>query len=600
MFKYIKFLSQYFQKERKNIALIFVFVMLSQSFSLLEPVFYTRILDRFLRDSHNLTKFPTEHAFFVALGITVLAWIASAFAARIFKNLQQYYVNTVSDRIGINVFNHAYEHVISLPIQFHANQKTGEVFRKISKAREDITTLFSVAFDKIFQNVFSISIVLIYIFIREWRVGVIAIILVPVFIIATSFFTKRVKKIQGDINKSNEKLFGTSFEALNHIEVVKSFASEEHEINQVKEDNKTTHDNVKKKTIAYQQLFFVQGTIVNLARVSLIWFGSVLAFKGVLTFADVILFGVYSFVIYQPLYDLGDIYAKYQEGVSAVDRLQTLLSEKATIFSKPNALMPKKLQGKIEFKNVSFNYNQEREILKDVSFKVEPGRKLAIVGFSGSGKSTIVKLLLRFYEPTTGEILIDGKNIADYNLQALHKRIGLVLQDNILFNTTLSENIRYGTFKASDTEVEASANRAYLSDFIKKLSLGLDTLVGERGVKLSGGERQRVAIARSIIKKPDILIFDEATSSLDSHSEEMIKEAISEVSKDVTTITVAHRFSTVVNADEIILLEAGEISERGNHKELLAKHGRYASLYQLQTQRQAEEPYSPSTIDNIA
>ncbi|TSC65958.1 MAG: multidrug ABC transporter ATPase/permease [Candidatus Doudnabacteria bacterium Gr01-1014_77] len=600
MFKYIKFLSQYFQKERKNIALIFVFVMLSQSFSLLEPVFYTRILDRFLRDSHNLTKFPTEHAFFVALGITVLAWIASAFAARIFKNFQQYYVNTVSDRIGINVFNHAYEHVISLPIQFHANQKTGEVFRKISKAREDITTLFGVAFDKIFQNVFSISIVLIYIFIREWRVGVIAIILVPVFIIATSFFTKRVKKIQGDINKSNERLFGTSFEALNHIEVVKSFASEEHEINQVREDNKVTHDNVKKKTIAYQQLFFVQGTIVNLARVSLIWFGSVLAFKGVLTFADVILFGVYSFVIYQPLYDLGDIYAKYQEGVSAVDRLQTLLSEKATIFSKPNALKPKKLQGKIEFKNVSFNYSQEREILKNVSFKVEPGKKLAIVGFSGSGKSTIVKLLLRFYEPTTGEILIDGKNIADYNLQALHKRIGLVLQDNILFNTTLSENIRYGTFKASDTEVEASANRAYLSDFLKKLSLGLDTLVGERGVKLSGGERQRVAIARSIIKKPDILIFDEATSSLDSHSEEMIKEAISQVSKDVTTITVAHRFSTVVNADEIILLEAGEISERGNHKELLAKKGRYASLYQLQTQRQAEEPYSPSTIDNIA
>lgn len=600
MFKYIKFLSQYFQKERKNIVLIFVLVMLSQTFSLAEPVFYTRILDRFLRDSHNLTKFPTEHAFFVALGITVLAWIGSAFAARIFKNLQQYYVNTVSDRIGINVFNHAYEHVISLPIQFHANQKTGEVFRKISKAREDITTLFSVAFDKIFQNVFSISIVLIYIFIREWRVGVIAVILVPVFIIATSFFTKRVKKIQEEINKRNEKLFGTSFEALNHIEVVKSFASEEHEINQIKEDNKVTHDNVKKKTIAYQQLFFVQGTIVNLARVSLIWFGSVLAFKGVLTFADVILFGVYSFVIYQPLYDLGDIYAKYQEGVSAVDRLQTLLSEKATIFSKPNALKPKKLQGKVEFKNVSFNYNQEREILKDVSFKVEPGKKLAIVGFSGSGKSTIVKLLLRFYEPTTGEILIDGKNIADYNLQALHKRIGLVLQDNILFNTTLSENIRYGTFKASDTEVEASANRAYLSPFLKKLSSGLETLVGERGVKLSGGERQRVAIARSIIKKPDILIFDEATSSLDSHSEEMIKEAISDVSKDVTTITVAHRFSTVVNADEIILLEAGEIKERGNHKALLAKHGKYSSLYQLQTQRQTEDFYSPSSIDKIA
>ena len=600
MFKYIKFLSYYFKEERKNIALIFVFVMLSQTFSLAEPVFYTRILDRFLRDSHNLTKFPTEHAFFVALALTVLAWIASAFAARIFKNLQQYFVNTVSDRIGINVFNHAYTHVISLPIQFHANQKTGEVFRKISKAREDITTLFAVAFDKIFQNIFSISIVLIYIFIREWRVGIIAVILVPVFIIATSFFTKRVKKIQNEINKTNEKLFGTSFEALNHIEVVKSFASEEHEVNQVKEDNHVTHANVKKKTVAYQQLFFVQGTIVNLARVSLIWFGSVLAFKGILNFSDVVLFGVYSFVIYQPLYDLGDIYAKYQEGVSAVDRLQTLLSEKATIFSKPNALKPKKLLGKIEFNNVSFNYSQEREILKDVSFKVEPGKKLAIVGLSGSGKSTIVKLLLRFYEPSSGEILIDGKNIADYDLQALHKRIGLVSQDNILFNTTLAENIRYGTFNASPKEVLEAANRAYLFSFLKKLVMGLDTFVGERGVKLSGGERQRVAIARSIVKKPDILIFDEATSSLDSHSEEMIKEAISEVSKDVTSITVAHRFSTVVNADEIILLEAGEIKERGTHKKLLAEVGRYSSLYQLQTQRKAEDFAGTSEIDNIA
>ncbi len=597
MFKYIKFLSRYFKEERKNIALIFVFVMLSQSFSLLEPVFYTRILDRFLRDSHNLTKFPTEHAFFVALGITVLAWIGSAFAARIFKNLQQYFVNTVSDRIGINVFNHAYEHVISLPIQFHANQKTGEVFRKISKAREDITTLFGVAFDKIFQNAFSISAVLIYIFIREWRVGIIAIILVPVFIIATSFFTKRVKKIQGEINKTNEKLFGTSFEALNHIEVVKSFASEEHEISQVRDDNKLAHENVKKKTIAYQQLFFVQGTIVNLARVSLIWFGSVLAFKGILNFSDVVLFGVYSFVIYQPLYDLGDIYAKYQEGISAVDRLQTIMSEKATIFSKPNALKPKKLLGRVEFKNVSFSYNQEREILKDVSFKVEPGKKLAIVGLSGSGKSTIVKLLLRFYEPTKGEVLIDGKNIADYDLQVLHKRIGLVLQDNILFNTTLSENVRYGTFAASAQEVSEATARAYLSSFLKKLPLALETLVGERGVKLSGGEKQRVAIARSIIKKPDILIFDEATSSLDSHSEEMIKEAISEVSKEVTSITVAHRFSTVVNADEIILLENGEVQERGTHKKLLAQSGKYAKLYRLQTQRNVEELLSASEID---
>ncbi len=474
-------------------------------------------------------------------------------------------------------------------MQFHANQKTGEVFRKISKARDDVTSLFSVFFDKIFQNSFSIALVLIYVFYRQWRIGLVLIALVPVFILATSFFSKRVRKTQNEINKVNEKLFGTSFEALNHIEVVKSFATEQHEIEQVKHDNVISHQNLKRKTIVFQQLFFSQGTIVNMARVFLIWYGSVLAFQGILSFADVILFNFYSFVIYQPLYDLGDVYSRYQEGINAIDRLQLILNEPITITSKENALAPKKLQGKVEFRNVSFRYDGERNILENISFVVEPGKTLALVGFSGSGKSTIVKLLLRFYEPASGEILIDGVNITDYDLQALHKRIGIVFQDNILFNATLGANISYGTFEAGENEIRQAADRAYLQGFIAKLPQALQTLVGERGVKLSGGEKQRVAIARSIIKRPDILIFDEATSSLDSHSEEMIKHAIEDVSKGVTTITVAHRFATVISANEIILLENGRIQERGTHRKLLAKNGKYAQLYKLQTQRQTNE-----------
>lgn len=589
MVKYIRFLSAYFKKEKKNIFLIFIFVMLSQLFSLAEPFFYVRILDKFLRDSHNLQTFPTPHVFFVLLTYTVLVWIGVAFAARTFKNFQNYYVQTVSDRIGINIFNSAYEHIINLPIQFFASQKTGEVFRKISKARDDVTTLFGVFFDKIFQNSFSIAAVLIYIFIRQWRIGAILIGLAILFVIVNSIFTKRVKRIQNEINKANERLFGTSFEALNHIEVVKSFSSEQHEINQVHADNQIAHENLKKKTVAFQQMFFLQGTIINFARVSLLWYGSILAFQGYLSFADVILFNFYSFVIYQPLYDLGDVYSKYQEGVNAVDRLQDLLNEKMVIESKPNALQPEKLRGKVEFRNVFFSYNQERQILNDISFVIEPGKKLALVGLSGSGKSTIVKLLLRFYEPDAGEILIDDLNIKDYDLAALRRRIGLVMQDNILFNTTLFENVRYGTFTAPESTVKESITKAYLDPLIKKLPQGLQTLVGERGIKLSGGEKQRVAIARSITKHPEILIFDEATSSLDSRSEEVIKEAIQGISKDTTTITVAHRFATVIDADEIILLENGHIIERGKHKQLLAKEGDYAGLYKLQTQRLSEE-----------
>ena len=339
---------------------------------------------------------------------------------------------------------------------------------------------------------------------------------------------------------------------------------------------------------------------MNLARVVLLWWGAVLCFRGELSFANAILFNFYSFAVYQPLYDLGDIYSKYGEGIAAVDRLQSVLDEPITIKNIANPIKAEKLQGRVEFKNVSFDYgktrmdandktnNHEKEprpILNNISFVVEPGKKLALVGQTGSGKSTVIKLLLRFYEPTAGEILIDGKPIENYDIESLHKRIGLVLQDNVLFNTTIASNISYGTFDASKEMVEDAAQRASLQPFLAKLSQGLMTKVGERGLMVSGGEKQRVAIARSIIKRPDILIFDEATSALDSHTEEEIRKSILEVSKGVTSITVAHRFATVIDSDEIILLINGEITERGNHQQLLDKGGTYSKIYNLQTQR---------------
>jgi ATP-binding cassette subfamily B protein len=227
-----------------------------------------------------------------------------------------------------------------------------------------------------------------------------------------------------------------------------------------------------------------------------------------------------------------------------------------------------------------------RPILKNISFTVQPGKKLALVGQTGSGKSTVIKLLLRFYEPTSGEILIDGKPIGNYDIQSLHKRIGLVLQDNVLFNTSIAENIRYGSFDASENQISDAAQRASLQPFLAKLVDGVFTKVGERGLMVSGGEKQRVAIARAIIKRPDILIFDEATSALDSHTEEEIRKSILEVSKGVTSITVAHRFATVIDSDEIILLVNGEITERGTHQQLLGLKGDYYRIYNLQTQRQ--------------
>jgi len=626
MFPYLKFLSKYWQKEKGKIALIFVFVILSQSLSLLEPFFFATIVSKYLGQPQS---FPSQAIFFKSLTLIVVAWVAVAFGGRTFKNLQSYFVGTVADRIGIGVLENAYNHVLALPMSFHSQEKAGEVFRKLSKARDDITALFQVLFDKIFQNAFSIVVVFGIVFWKSWRMGVALFGFIPLFFLVTWFFTRRIKKTQIEINKINENLFGSSFEAVSHIELVKAFSSEKEEEGHLRHDNALQHMRLKKKTVAYQMLAFAQGTVVNLARVVLLWWGAVLCFRGELSFANAILFNFYSFAVYQPLYDLGDIYTKYGEGVAAVDRLQSVLDEPVTIKDLPGATRVEKLRGKVEFRNVSFDYglrgsppakeeypataggggiskgsttpsrqggtpllSQEgntaapRSILRNISFIVEPGKKLALVGQTGSGKSTIIKLLLRFYEPTSGEILLDGKPIQDYNIESLHKRIGLVLQDNVLFNTSIAQNISYGTFDATEKMIEDAAQRASLQPFLAKLSAGLMTKVGERGLMVSGGEKQRVAIARSIIKRPDILVFDEATSALDSHTEEEIRKSILEVSKGVTTITVAHRFATVIDSDEIVLLVNGEITERGTHNQLLAAEGTYSKIYNLQTQRQ--------------
>jgi ATP-binding cassette subfamily B protein len=599
MFPYLKFLSRYWQHEKGKIALIFLFVILSQSFSLVEPYFFATIISKYMAHPYD---FPSTQAFFRSLTIIVVLWVGVAFAARIFKNFQSYYVATVADRIGINVLEHAYSHVLQLPMAFHSQEKAGELFRKITKARDDVTALFTVMFDKIFQNSFSIVVVFFIVFLKAWRIGLALFGFIPLFFLVTWVFTRRIKKTQLEINKINEQLYGSSFEAVSHIELVKAFSSEQKEEDNLHHDNVLSHERLKKKTLAYQGLGFAQGTVVNLARVVLLWWGAVLSFRGLLSFTNVILFNFYSFAVYQPLYDLGDIYTKYGEGIAAVDRLQSVLDEPVTIKNVPGAIVTNKLQGTVEFKNVSFDYgkvgevdrehpaSEPRKILKNINFIVEPGKKLALVGQTGSGKSTIVKLLLRFYEPTEGEILIDGRPIQEYDIESLHKRIGLVLQDNVLFNSTIADNIRYGSFHASDEAVTDAANRASLQPFLNKLADGVFTKVGERGLMVSGGEKQRVAIARSIIKRPDILVFDEATSALDSNTEEQIRKSILEVSKGVTSITVAHRFATVIDSDEIILLVNGEITERGSHAQLLSKAGEYSRIYNLQTQRrQAEE-----------
>src|SRR3989344_3038525 len=466
-----KFLSRYWKNERGAIATIFVFIMLAQGFSLLEPYLWTRLLDGFLKEVTDRSKFPTEEIFFGQVTGIVLFWVSAALASRTAKNIHQFYATTLAARVGIRVFLHAFSDVLELPMRFHANVKGGELFRKLTKARTDVTALLTTFFEKIFQNAFTIGLVALYTFSMNWRMGLLLIAFLPPFLAITVVMTRRIHRIQNQVNRANEAVYGTAVEAITHVEIVKAFATSEHEHRLAARDHRISHRHIHERTFAYQVLTFSQGTLINLSRVSVIWYGALLLFRGQIGFGDLVLFNIFTFWIYQPLYELGEIYAKYQEGISAVDRLQDVLAERREEVSLPSAYIPTKLCGAIEFRRVSFTYSDEnREVLRNVSFKVKPGEKLALVGLSGSGKTTVVKLLLRFYEPSEGKIFLDGRDIRRYDIESLRQRIGLVLQDNILFNLSLADNIRYGSFDAPDSDVVSAAQRARLDDLVAKPS----------------------------------------------------------------------------------------------------------------------------------
>ena len=305
---------------------------------------------------------------------------------------------------------------------------------------------------------------------------------------------------------------------------------------------------------------------------------------GTMTLGDFVLINAFMMQLFLPLNFLGFVYREMKSSMANVERMFALLRRQPTIVDAPNATELMVSQGEIEFKDVSFGYGPERNILQQVSFSVRAQQKVAVVGASGSGKSTLVKLLFRFYDVDAGTVFIDGQDIRQVTQSSLRQAIGIVPQDTVLFNASIFDNIRYGRINATDDEVLEAISLAHLADFISRLPEGADTLVGERGLKLSGGEKQRVAIARTILKRPAILVFDEATSSLDSRSEQSILQAIAEVSRGQTSLVIAHRLSTIVDADHILVMDHGHIVEQGSHETLLAQQGRYAQLWHIQRQ----------------
>ncbi|MBO1256193.1 ABC transporter ATP-binding protein/permease [Alteromonas sp. 5E99-2] len=482
-------------------------------------------------------------------------------------------------RIGLKVFNHLHK----LELAFHLDRQTGGLSRDIERGSSGISFLMRFMVFNIGPTLLEIIMVTGLLFYYYGFTFALIILLsviayVSYSIKATNWRTRFVKEMNNADNRTHTR----AIDSLINFETVKYFSNEQHEA-QCYDKSLASWENARRKNrLSVFALNGGQAFIIALSMTSMMLVAANGVVNGTMTIGDFVLINAFTMQLFLPLNFLGFVYREIKGSLANIENLFSLLQRPLAIKDNPNAPDICVSSGKVNFNNVSFQYNEERKILKHISFTVNAGEKVAIVGESGSGKSSLMKCLFRFYDIQTGSIEIDHQDISQVTQDSLRKSLGIVPQDTVLFNDTLEENIRYGKPGASNQELQRVIELAYLSDFISKLPQGLQTRVGERGLKLSGGEKQRVAIARALLKNPPILVFDEATSSLDSGSEQAILAALRNAAEGHTSIVIAHRLSTIVDADNIIVLDKGSVAEQGSHNELLKQGGIYTQLWQAQ------------------
>jgi len=482
-------------------------------------------------------------------------------------------------RIGLKVF----EHLHALDLEFHLSRRTGGLSRDIERGTSGISFLMRFLIFNIVPTFLELFLVMGILW-QQYRFEFALIVFVSVITYiwfsktTTDWRTQFIREANSADNRSNTR----AVDSLLNFETVKYFTNETYEASLYDQELDKWEQAKRKNRLTLFALNGGQSLIISISLTSMLILAAHEVSEGRMTLGDFVLVNAFMMQIFLPLNFLGFVYREIKSSMTNIERMFTLLKREPKVADQPSAPKLEFQQGKIEFKDVCFGYEQERTILNKLSFTLMPGEKLALVGSSGAGKSTIAKLLFRFYDVTSGEIFIDQQNIQNVSQDSLRSAIGVVPQDTVLFNTSLIENVRYGRPDANDDEVKLAIKLAHLKGFIESLPKGYNTQVGERGLKLSGGEKQRVAIARTILKNPSILIFDEATSSLDSVSESAVMSAIEEISQGKSSIVIAHRLSTIVNADRILVMEHGKVVEQGSHHSLIAENGRYAQLWTMQ------------------
>lgn len=590
----MKLLFKYLAPYKWTVMLALLLAAINQSFSMLDPYFFGKLLDKYGMHPHHYGYFNAQKQFVITgdrpqsefiwgvmgfLGIL----ISVAMVSRIAKAFQDYFSNVVVQKFGAKIFTDGLRHSMKLPYQDFEDQRSGETLSILTKVRTD-TEKFIISFiNVLFSILVGIVFISVYSFRLHWSIMPIYAVGIVFLSLLTSFLSRKIKLIQKNIVKETTMLAGSTTESLRNIELVKSLGLTGQEINRL---NKNTYKILGlelRKVKSIRTLSFIQGTFVNLLRqiimFTLLW----LVFGGKLTAGEVMTLTFYSFFIFGPLQEIGNIILSYREAEASLNNFHTLMQKP----SEPTPVYPEHI-GNIEnlsFKNISFKHQTAQfKALDHISFDVEKGESIAFVGPSGAGKSTLMKLLVGLYHTQEGKILynnIDSKSIL---FDELRNQIGFVTQDTQLFAGTIRENLLFVYPDATDADLLEALHKASCDALLAKAEKGLDTMIGEGGLKLSGGEKQRLSIARALLRHPHLLIFDEATSSLDSITEEEITNTIQRISaeKNQITVMIAHRLSTIMHADRIYVLEKGQIVETGSHYQLLEEKGLYYAMWRQQ------------------
>jgi len=500
----------------------------------------------------------------------------------LFMFLSLYFMKTLGLRVVKSIRDRLYVNLVNQSIDFLSKSKTGDLISRISNDIDKIKFAVSETLAVYVRESLTLVALLVVIFYQDWLMSLISFIIIPVASVLLVVFGKRVKRRGIQSQEAIGELSNFLAETVNGNRIVKAYNMEGYEVGKFNLLNDRHYRINAKIAMIYSLSAPIMHTIGGMVAGLIFTVGMHRVAAGSMTPGQFSSFLAALFLMYNPIKRLSQANNDYQQGKAGYDRVIQIMNTENPIRDRAQAVDVEEVKGEVEFRNVSFSYIPGIPVIKDVSFSVQPRQHIALVGASGSGKTTLMSLFLRFYDWDQGQILIDGRDTRDFTLRSLRAAIGLVTQDIFLFNDTILNNIAYGSSGYDMADIHRAAIIARAADFIDKLPSGYETTVGERGVFLSNGQRQRIAIARAVLKKPAILFFDEATSSLDSESEKLIQEAVTEIMKDRTTFVIAHRLSTIIEADKILVIEKGEIKESGTHAELLRKKGLYHALYSLQ------------------